>query len=114
VAVHQLLAREVASKPPILTGPAILDLRQIAGILARLLHRPVAVADAVTPAIIAADASFEHRAVAQFKGLIASGRAAYATAAVADILGRAPRSVEQFLTEHLTAACAAQPRSGAR
>jgi uncharacterized protein YbjT (DUF2867 family) len=114
VAVHQLLARDIASKPAILSGPAIVDLREIAGILARLLHRPVAVADAAVTPIIAADASFEHRAVAQFKGLIAAGRAAYATEAVSDILGRAPRSVEQFLTEHLTAACFAEPRTGAR
>ena len=114
VAVHQLLARDIVSKPAILTGPSIMDLRAIAGILAKLLHRPVAVADAAVPAIIAADASFEHRAVAQFKGLIAAGRAAYATEAVSEILGRAPRSVEQFLTEHLTAACFAEPRTGAR
>lgn len=99
VAVHQLLAPKVADKPLIITGGAAVSTREIAAILSRVLHRPIGVAEnngSVTPLL---GDSFEHRAVAQFGTLIAAGRAATVTRVVPELLGRAPRSVEAFITE---------------
>ena len=103
VAVHQLLAPRIADKPLILTGSEAVSTRDIAAVLARILHRPIGVADsagAVTPLL---GDSFEHRAVAQFGPLIAAGRAAMVTRAVPELLGRAPRTVEAFITEYFAA-----------
>lgn len=103
VAVHQLLAPKVAEKPLIITGAQAVSTRDIAGILARLLHRPIGVADnsgSVTP--LPGD-SFEHRAVAQFGTLIAAGRAATTTRAVPELLGRSPRTVDAFIAEYFAA-----------
>ena len=46
------------------------------------------------------------RAVAEFMVLIRDGRAAALTDTVTHLLGRAPRSIEAFLSEHLRAAAA--------
>jgi uncharacterized protein YbjT (DUF2867 family) len=103
VAVHQLLAPKVADKPLIITGSQAVSMRDIAAILARVLHRPIGIAEnngGVTPPL---GDSFEHRAVAQFGTLIAAGRAATVTRAVPELLGHAPRTVEAFITEHFAA-----------
>ena len=106
VAVHQLLAPRVADKPLIITGAQAVSTRDIAAILARVLHRPIGVAEntgSVTPVL---GDSFEHRAVAQFGALLASGRAATITRAVPELLGHAPRTVEAFITEYFAAEAA--------
>lgn len=103
VAVHQLLAPSVAEKPIILTGSESLSIRHVAGLLARALHRPVGVAEPSGHLVPLLGDSFEHRAVAQFGTLIASGRAAGITRAVPDLLGRAPRTVTNFITEYFAA-----------
>jgi uncharacterized protein YbjT (DUF2867 family) len=103
VAVHQLLAPRVADKPLIITGAEAVSTRDIAAILARVLHRPIGVTESsgsVTPYL---GDSFEHRAVAQFGTLIAAGRAATTTRVIPELLGRAPRSVDAFITEHFAA-----------
>lgn len=103
VAVHQLLAPRVADKPLIITGGKAVSTRDIAAMLARVLHRPIGVAESsgsVTPLL---GDSFEHRAVAQFGTLIAAGRAATVNRVVPELLGRAPRSVEAFIAEHFAA-----------
>ncbi len=98
-AVNQLLAAQMAGKPLVLTGAEVLNIRQIAAILTRLLRRPIGVADprgGVAPLL---GNGFEHRAIAEFLVLIGSGRAAYTASSVAQTTGRAPRTVEQFLGE---------------
>ncbi|ARM16202.1 MULTISPECIES: SDR family oxidoreductase [Rhizobium] len=105
VAVHQLLAGEVAGKTLNLTGPQVVTPRQIAALLSTALRRPVAIGERASAAA-AHDADFEHRAVAQFATLIAAGRAATTTDAVTALLGRAPRSVEAFISEYLAAEAA--------
>jgi uncharacterized protein YbjT (DUF2867 family) len=106
VAVHQLLAPRVADKPLIITGGEAVSTRDVAAILARVLHRPIGVADNSSSVIPLLGDSFEHRAVAQFGTLIAAGRAATITRIVPELLGRAPRTVEAFITEHFAAEAA--------
>ncbi|MGK9055062.1 NmrA family NAD(P)-binding protein [Xaviernesmea oryzae] len=105
VAVHQLLADQVAGETLNLTGPHVATPRQIAGLLSAALGRPVA-AIGKTPAAAAPGADFEQRAVAQFATLIAAGRAAVATGVVQSLLHRSPRSVEAFISEHLVSEAA--------
>lgn len=105
VAVHLLLADRIAGGALNLTGPDVKTPRQIAHLIATALGRRVA-AIAKAPSPVAADADFEHRAVAQFSTLIAAGRAAVTTDVVASLLGRPPRSVEAFIFEHLAAQAA--------
>lgn len=105
VAVHQLLAPKVAEHPLVLTGSEALTVRQVAEILAEHLHRPVGVNDTrPTPQPVLED--FEHRAVAQFMTLIAAGRAATITDTVPQLLGRAPRSVTDFIAGYFVASAA--------
>ena len=106
VAVHQLLAPQVVEKPIILTGSQAVTTRDIASILARTLHRPIGVAESEASGPVPLGSTFEHRAVAQFGTLIASGRASGTTRAVSDLLGRAPRTVHSFITEHFAAEAA--------
>ena len=103
VAVQQLLAPDVAEKPIILTGSESLSIRHVAGLLARALHRPVGVAEPSGRLVPMLGDGFEHRAIAQFATLIASGRAAAVTRAVPTLLGRAPRTVANFITEYFAA-----------
>jgi len=105
VAVHQLLADRLEGGPLVLTGSSALSVHDIAGIAARELHRPVVVASEATPTA-SGPQSFEQRAVAEFLTLIGQGGAAATTSAVARLLGRAPRTVEAFLAEHLAAVAA--------
>jgi uncharacterized protein YbjT (DUF2867 family) len=102
VAVHQLLARWVERTPLVITGSEALSIRDIAGLAARLAHRPVAVVP-VGPRPLATAPIFEERAVSEFMTLIAEGRASELTDTVPRLLGRAPRTVEGFLSEHLEA-----------
>jgi len=106
VAVHQLLAPNVADKPLIITGGTAVSIRDIATILARVLHRPIGVADSAGTVVPLLGDSFEHRAVAQFSTLIASGRAAGVTRIIPELLGHAPRGVEAFITEYFAAEAA--------
>ena len=106
VAVHQLLAPHVADKPLIITGAEAVTIRDIAEILSRVLHRPIGVGDTSGNVAPFHGDSFEHRAVAQFGTLIAAGRAAPVTRVVSELLGRAPRNVEDFITEHFAAEAA--------
>lgn len=103
VAVHQLLAPRVADKPLIITGSEAVSIRDIAGILARVLHRPIGVAETSGSVAPLLGDGFEHRAVAQFGTLIAAGRAATVTRVVPELLGHAPRTVKAFITEHFAA-----------
>jgi uncharacterized protein YbjT (DUF2867 family) len=103
VAVHQLLAPRVADKPLIITGSEAVSTRDIAGLLAQILHRPIGVAENTASVTPLHGNSFEHRAVAQFGTLIAAGRAATVTRVVPELLGRAPRTVRAFITEHFAA-----------
>jgi uncharacterized protein YbjT (DUF2867 family) len=106
VAVHQLLAAQVEPSPLVITGPEALRLPDIAAIL---LHQPVGTTStrpaAAPPPPLPPD-SFHGRAVAEFMVLIRDGRAAALTDTVTRLLGRAPRSIEAFLSEHLRAAAA--------
>lgn len=105
VATHQLLADKVAGQTLKLTGPSVVTARQLAALLSVALKRPVALRE--KPLVAApADADIEHCAVAQFAALIAAGRAATTTEVVATILGRPPRSVGAFISEHLAAEAA--------
>lgn len=103
VAVNQLLAAKVEPAPLVLTGSQIVTARDIAGIASRILGRKISLTDqrpanAIPPH---APESFEGRAVAQFMTLIKAGRAAQTCDTVSRLLGRAPRTVEDFLTQHL-------------
>ncbi len=76
-------------------------MRDIARIASRLVHAPIAVAEAAAP--VTPPASFEERAVREFMVLLREGRAAQVTDIVPRLLGRAPRTVEAFLAEQLEA-----------
>lgn len=106
VAVHQLLAPQVADKPLILTGAEAVTTSDIADILSRVLHRPIGLTDTPSNVPPIHGDNFEHRAVTQFGTLIAAGRAAPVTRVVNELLGQAPRSVEDFITEHFAAEAA--------
>lgn len=102
VAVDQLLADNVAGGTLNLTGPDIVTARQIADLLSTVL-KPQVSAIEKPPLPVSGDADFEHRAIAQFVRLIAAGRAATTTDVVRSLLGRAPRSVAAFISEHVAA-----------
>lgn len=105
VAVHLLLAERIAGGALNLTGPAVKTPRQIADLITTALGRRVAAIEKRQPAV-SLDTDFEHRAVAQFATLIAAGRAAVTTDAVASLLGRPPRNVETFVLDRLAAEAA--------
>ncbi|MBS7702908.1 NmrA family NAD(P)-binding protein [Chelatococcus asaccharovorans] len=105
VAVHQLMADALAGEMLNLTGPEVVAARQVAALLSSAFERPVA-AIARPLVAAAAEADFEHRAVAQFTALIAAGRAAVTTDVVATLTGRAPRDIQTFIAEHLAAEAA--------
>jgi uncharacterized protein YbjT (DUF2867 family) len=105
VAVQQLLADRIVGGAVNLTGPDVKTARQVADLIASVLGRRVAVIEK-RPATPSTEADFEHRAVAQFATLIAAGRAAVKTDVVTSLLGRPPRSVEAFISEHLAAEAA--------
>jgi uncharacterized protein YbjT (DUF2867 family) len=100
VAVNQLLAERVANGPLVLTGSEAITVRDIAGIAARLLHKPIVVTEPVA-GMASAELTFEQRAVREFMVLLREGRAAQITNIVPELLGRAPRTVEAYLAEHL-------------
>lgn len=102
VAVDQLLADNVAGGTLNLTGPDIVTARQVAELLSTALKRQIAAVKR-RPLPVPGDADFEHRAIAQFVSLIAAGRAAATTDVVKSLLGRAPRSVAAFISEHVAA-----------
>lgn len=102
VAVDQLLADNVAGGTLNLTGPDIVTARQVAELLSTALKRQIAAVKG-RPLPVPGDADFEHRAIAQFVSLIAAGRAAATTDVVKSLLGRAPRSVAAFISEHVAA-----------
>lgn len=86
--------------PWVLTGAQALDFTDIAAIAQSLTGRPIATAPA-----LAQDAAhlppFVQQAHAQFAALIAQGRAASATGTVSRVLGRAPRTVRDFVGQEL-------------
>jgi len=103
IAVNQLLATQIAPAPLELTGSQIVTAQDVADIASRILGKTVRVTHlrpSGGPQPNAPD-SFEGRAVAQFMTLIKAGRAAQTTDTVSRLLGRAPRTVEDFLTQHL-------------
>ena len=103
VAVHQLLAPQVADKPLIITGAEAVSICDVAAILTRVLHRPIGVAENAGVVTQLSGGGFEDRAVAQFGSLIAAGRAAPVTRVLPELLGREPRTVEAFIREHFAA-----------
>lgn len=103
VAVDQLLADRVEAGPLVLTGSESVSVGEIAATLSRLRGHAVAVTDE-RPAGAAPPFppdSFHSRAVAEFMVLIRDGAASSVTDTVPRLLGRAPRTVEAFLSEHL-------------
>ena len=106
VAVHQLLADRAEGRPLVISGSEALSIRDIAGIAARLVHHPIAVVEA-EPSNASGPLSFEQRAVREFMVLIREGRASHVTVTVPRLLGRAPLTVESYLSEHLDVAAAA-------
>ncbi|SDN14095.1 NAD(P)H-binding protein [Ensifer sp. YR511] len=102
VAVHQLLADRIRGRTLNLTGPDVVSLRQVAALLTAALKRPIAALEK-PPQTVPKDGDFEHRAVAQFVRLIASGRAATTTDVIPTLLGRSPRTTADFILEQVTA-----------
>lgn len=98
VAVHQLLAREPASGPLVLTGDEAVTATEVASLLGRALGEPVKLIDPGPPQPTS-NVDYEARAIAQFRKLIAAGRADQVTTTVRDILGRPARSVANFIAE---------------
>lgn len=86
--------------PWVLTGAQALDFGDIAELVQALTGRRI-----TTGPALAQDAAqlppFVQQAHAQFAALIAEGRAAPATGTVARVLGRAPRTVRDFLGQEL-------------
>ncbi|MCW5695095.1 MAG: NmrA family NAD(P)-binding protein [Bauldia sp.] len=111
VAVAQLLVPTITPGVLVLTGGEALTTRDLAGIAALTLGRPVEVTDTAPPALVAGGHvnEFELSIVQQFIRILASGRAAPVTDTVERVLGRKPRTVAAYLAEHLTA----QPAKGA-
>ncbi len=107
VAIHQLLADQIGNKPLVLTGSEALSIRDVARIATRLVHHPIAVAEAPATSPGSTPLSFEQRAVREFMVLIREGLASQVTNTVPQLLGRAPRTVEAYLSEHLDVAAAA-------
>jgi len=105
VAVHLLLAEQIAGSALNLTGPEVRTPRQIADLVSAALGRRVA-AIAKGPPQVKVGADFEQRAVSQFANLIAAGRAAAVTDVVSSLLGRPARGVEAFISEQLAAEAA--------
>lgn len=110
VAVHQLLSPHVAKSPLVLTGGAALTIDDVASLVAASIYQPVSVSEVAAPAQSVADESLEHRAVRQFMTLIAEGRAAPVTGTVAQLLGRAPRSVAAFIAEYFSVSAPTQEK----
>lgn len=86
--------------PWVLTGAQALDFTDIAALVAGLTGRPISTGPAL-PQDAAHLPPFVRQAHAQFAALIAEGRAAAATGTVARVLGRAPRTVRDFLGQEL-------------
>ena len=104
VAVQALTAGAPPAGPLVLTGGEALAVLEIARIAARILHRPVGVSHKVASTFPAHIGAFEQKAVAEFGQLIGEGLAASTTGAVEQIIGRPPRSVENYLRARLAAA----------
>lgn len=86
--------------PWVLTGAQALDFTAIAALAARLTSRAIACQPATTH-VAAARPTFVQQAHAQFAALIGESAAAATTDTVARVLGRAPRSVKDFLAQQL-------------
>lgn len=86
--------------PWVLTGAQALDFTAIAALAARLTSRAIACQPAATH-VAAARPAFVQQAHAQFAALIGESAAAATTDTVARVLGRAPRSVKDFLAQQL-------------
>lgn len=108
LAVHQLLADEVAPSPLVVTGPEALSLADIAAIAGQALGRSVTLSDTrPDPDPLAVLPGFERGVAEQFHRLIAAGAAEACTDTVARLLGRPARRVPDWLAEELAAPAAA-------
>ncbi|WP_051201696.1 NmrA family NAD(P)-binding protein [Paracoccus aminophilus] len=106
VAVSQLLAEAPAPGPLVITGGEALSTDELARIASGLAGREITVsaeAPAVDPGAPSLPA-FEQGVIAQFIKVISAGGAAGVTQTVSEILGRAPRRVEDYLSEALVEA----------
>lgn len=103
VAVAQLLAPRAAPGPLVITGGESLTAQDVAALAAHLTGRPVAVAgaDPLAPDPLAHVPAFERGVIAQFMTVIAAGGAAGITDTVAQVLGRPPRRIADYLAETL-------------
>ncbi|KRB01259.1 hypothetical protein ASD83_07025 [Devosia sp. Root685] len=100
VAINQLLAPKLAASPLVITGPEALAIPDIAALATRITGRPVGVSSAVAGLPPGVE-GFEAEVVKQFFAVIAQGGAAGLTDTVERVLGRKPRSVEDYLAEEL-------------
>lgn len=97
-------AREASPEPWVLTGGSALGYDEIAGIASRLTGRRIVATPLSAQArqqrqAANAPSPYIARVHAQFAALILAGEAEPVTGTVADVLGRAPRTVEAFLAE---------------
>ncbi|MCU1222136.1 MAG: hypothetical protein JWQ42_229 [Edaphobacter sp.] len=105
VAIHALHSPQLSNEVYNLTGAQLLDTPQQVEILSRLLNRPLRVVDITTEA--AAEnivrAGFPQQianGVAKSFESIREGKAAHASATVAQLLGRPPLTFEDWATRH--------------
>lgn len=104
VAVQVLTAGAPPAGTLVLTGGEALSALEIARIAARILRRPVGVSPKATSTIPTHIGTFEQKAIAEFGQLIGEGLAASTKDTVERIIGRPPRSVENYLRARLAAA----------
>ncbi|MFF2321726.1 NmrA family NAD(P)-binding protein [Agrobacterium sp. NPDC058088] len=104
VAVQVLTAGAPPAGTLVLTGGEALSALEIARIAARILRRPVGVSPNATSTIPAHIGAFEQKAIAEFGQLIGEGLAASTKDTVERIIGRPPRTVENYLRARLAAA----------
>jgi len=111
-AVAALLSRELHGKCIPLSGPELLSSPEQVEILARLLGRPVPVAhvtlEAVRDQMLSSGAAEPFvDAVTEAFSYMRAGRAAVLYQAASKMLGRPPRSFEQWARDHLSSFTAA-------
>jgi uncharacterized protein YbjT (DUF2867 family) len=105
VAARVLTRTGHAGRTYILTGPAAPTYRQIADLLSRYTGRPIRYHDQSGPEFAAWMAGqqrqqWETDHAAAIFGLYRAGAGELVTDQVQDIIGRPPRTVEEFLAEH--------------
>lgn len=101
VAVSALTSKAVIAGPLVLTGGEALTELELASIAARILRRPVGLAETSSQPLPAHFSELERRAISEFIQLIGEGHASSVTDTVFRITGQQPRGVEAYLRSHL-------------